>query len=69
MVDMGDVQGRKPRKDGTKDTVYLIIKPSVKIRLSVLGSYLQGKMGWDTSILEAMSTLLGLSGTSSSSLY
>lgn len=52
-VDMDKEQGRAPRP-GRNNKFVVLITRSTTIRLSSLKAYLEGKMEWDTHVLECM---------------
>ncbi|KAG4436130.1 hypothetical protein IFR05_008373, partial [Cadophora sp. M221] len=48
-------KGREPRPDKPADLVYVIIKPTTKIRMAVISAYLNKSIQFDKSVLEAIS--------------
>lgn len=50
-----NIDEEKGRESNEKNTFHVVIKNTGTIRLQSLRSYLEGQMGWDTSVLECMS--------------
>ncbi|KAE9369735.1 Piwi-domain-containing protein [Stipitochalara longipes BDJ] len=57
MVDFDKEKGRQPHPTKGSDTCYCIIRPAKEVRMAVIKGYLEKKMPFDNSILEAISFL------------
>jgi eukaryotic translation initiation factor 2C len=55
LVDFDAEKGRQPHPQKGPDTCYCIIRPSKVVRMAVIAGYLEKKMPFDNSILEAIS--------------
>ncbi|KAI1004889.1 hypothetical protein K3495_g3326 [Podosphaera aphanis] len=56
-VDLDQEKGRAPRPGVPPDVTYVIIRPAKSIRLAVIQGYLEKKIPFDNSVLEAISFL------------
>ncbi|KAH8886492.1 Piwi-domain-containing protein [Thozetella sp. PMI_491] len=56
-VDLGSEPGRRPSQDRDRDRFYFIMKHTGSINTNALRAYLEGKMDWDTSVLECVNFL------------
>ena len=55
LVDFDQEKGRQPHPNKGPDTCLCIIRPAKEIRMAVIQGYLEKKMPFDNSILEAIS--------------